>query len=67
MSVSLPKNSASTKVGMLENSNQDSSLNIAITATFTAEPIAESLSFWLNELTLNSQIEFAPYNQVFQQ
>jgi FkbH-like protein len=40
---------------------------IAITATFTAEPIEESLAFWMQELELSCQIEFAPYNQVFQQ
>ena len=40
---------------------------IAITATFTAEPIEESLAFWMQELDLPTKIEFAPYNQVFQQ
>ena len=40
---------------------------IAITATFTAEPVAESLGFWLPELNISANIEFAPYNQVFQQ
>lgn len=40
---------------------------IAITATFTAEPVEESLAFWTAELELPVKIEFAPYNQVFQQ
>jgi amino acid adenylation domain-containing protein/FkbH-like protein len=40
---------------------------IAVTATFTAEPLAEPLEFWLRELELPAQIQFAPYNQVFQQ
>ncbi len=40
---------------------------IAITANFTAEPIEESLGFWMQELNISSEIEFAPYNQVFQQ
>jgi amino acid adenylation domain-containing protein/FkbH-like protein len=40
---------------------------IAITATFTAEPLEESLRFWLSELGIAAKIEFAPYNQVFQQ
>src|SRR5437588_10451225 len=40
---------------------------IAITATFTAEPLEESLAFWMQELTLPSTITFAPYNQLFQQ
>ena len=40
---------------------------IAITATFTAEPLAESLEYWMKELRVSAAIEFAPYNQVFQQ
>ncbi len=40
---------------------------IAIAATFTAEPIKDSLEFWLQELDISAKIEFAPYNQVFQQ
>jgi FkbH-like protein len=40
---------------------------IAITATFTTEPIQDSLEFWLQELGLPFEIQFAPYNQVFQQ
>ena len=46
---------------------QDMQKTIAITSTFTAEPIEESLTFWTQELELSSTIEFAPYNQVFQQ
>lgn len=40
---------------------------LAIAATFTAEPIAESLAFWMRELNIFNDIEFAPYNQIFQQ
>jgi amino acid adenylation domain-containing protein/FkbH-like protein len=40
---------------------------IAIAATFTAEPLEDSLKFWMEELDLPSDIEFAPYSQVFQQ
>jgi FkbH-like protein len=40
---------------------------IAITATFTAEPVEESLRFWESKLEIPVKIEFAPYNQVFQQ
>jgi FkbH-like protein len=40
---------------------------LAITATFTAEPIEDALRFWMQQLDLPSQIEFAPYNQIFQQ
>lgn len=40
---------------------------LVITATFTAEPIRESIQFWLNKLDLPYQLEFTAYNQVFQQ
>lgn len=41
--------------------------NLAITATFTAEPVKESLKFWMRELGQSWEIEFSPYNQVFAQ
>ena len=40
---------------------------IAITATFTAEPLEKPLGFWMQELEMPMRIEFAPYNQVLQQ
>jgi FkbH-like protein len=40
---------------------------LAISATFTAEPLGAILGFWLAELGLGYSVEFAPYNQVFQQ
>jgi amino acid adenylation domain-containing protein/FkbH-like protein len=40
---------------------------IVIAGTFTAEPLAEPLEFWLKELDLPACVQFAPYNQVFQQ
>jgi len=39
---------------------------IAICATFTAEPLRESLEYWLNELGIAAKLEFAVYNQVIQ-
>jgi FkbH-like protein len=42
----------------------DASVCIAIAATFTAEPVAESIQYWLKRLELPARIEFAPYNQV---
>ncbi len=47
--------------------SKDPAPAIAISATFTAEAIEPTLSFWLRELKLDYQIRFAPYNQVFQQ
>jgi FkbH-like protein len=40
---------------------------LAISATFTAEPIGDALRFWIRQLELPVRIEFASYNQVFQQ
>ncbi|XWK89439.1 MAG: hypothetical protein U7127_05075 [Phormidium sp.] len=40
---------------------------ILITATYSRELIEESLSYWLQEMGLSYPIEFAPYNQVFQE
>ncbi|MEO0836383.1 MAG: FkbM family methyltransferase, partial [Cyanobacteria bacterium J06642_3] len=58
----------------IERASQEALLNslqitqkIAIAASFTAEPIEDSLSFWMEELNLKSEIEFAPYNQIFQE
>jgi len=42
-------------------------LSIVITATFTCEPIESYLLWWAEQFDLNLQIQFAPYNQVFQQ
>ncbi|MEM9089168.1 MAG: FkbM family methyltransferase [Cyanobacteria bacterium P01_F01_bin.53] len=44
----------------------ESSKSLAIAATFTAEPIEDSLNFWMKELDLPYKGEFAPFNQVFQ-
>lgn len=43
------------------------SQTIAVSATFTAEPLEESLTFWMKQLEISAAIEFAPYNQIFQQ
>jgi FkbH-like protein len=40
---------------------------ITLTATFTAEPVEESLNFWMSELDIACKVKFAPYSQVFQQ
>ena len=50
-------------------SGTDSMANsrIIITATFTAEVLKLSLEYWMKRLGFTEFIEFAPYNQVFQQ
>lgn len=40
---------------------------IAISATFTAEPIQPALAFWMEQLGLGYEVRFAPYHQVFQE
>ncbi len=40
---------------------------IVIAATFTAEPVASGLCFLLDEVGLNLDVSFSPYNQVFQE
>ena len=42
-------------------------LSIVVAATFTAEPVQATLEFWMRELGFEGTVEFAPYNQVFQQ
>jgi FkbH-like protein len=49
------------------NSSLDLKWTIAINANFTAEPLGDSLSFWMKELEFPCAIEFGPYDQVFQQ
>src|SRR3982751_4344036 len=45
---------------------QSSLRTLAISATFTSEPIRDPLEFWIREVSLDYRVEFAPYNQVFQ-
>ncbi|MGI0484814.1 HAD-IIIC family phosphatase [Pantanalinema rosaneae CENA516] len=53
---------------LISSQNQtDEQMHLAIAATFTAEPIADTLSFWMQELAMPATIAFAPYNQIFQQ
>ncbi|GII03580.1 HAD-IIIC family phosphatase [Planobispora takensis] len=38
---------------------------LGVAATFTAEPLADVLRFWLAELGIGGDVDFAPYGQVF--
>jgi FkbH-like protein len=40
---------------------------IVVAGTFTAEPLADPLRYWMEQLEMPAAIEFAPYNQAFQQ
>lgn len=54
-------------LGSLPGSHIEAPPVLAVAASFTAEPLAETLAFWANELGLSHDIRFAPYNQLFQQ
>ncbi|HEX5223219.1 MAG TPA: amino acid adenylation domain-containing protein, partial [Verrucomicrobiae bacterium] len=47
--------------------NSPDTETVAVTATFTAEFLAEPFRFWMKELELDATMEFAPYGQVFQE
>jgi FkbH-like protein/FkbM family methyltransferase len=47
-----------------ERSNQ---LNLCIASTFTAEPLETTLRFWGDCFGITTRLQFAPYNQIFQQ
>ncbi len=40
---------------------------ITIASTFTSEPLLSGLEFWKKELNLDIKVEFAAYNQIFQE
>lgn len=42
-------------------------LDIVVSATFTAEPIEDYIRWWLKNFNIETEVKFAPYNQVFQQ
>ncbi|HTL18898.1 MAG TPA: HAD-IIIC family phosphatase, partial [Patescibacteria group bacterium] len=68
-----PVNDFQLTPGLLSQANRNNNSaksdqdNILITATFTAEPVQDSLQFWVRRLELPAGLNFAPYNQVFQQ
>ena len=45
----------------------DRTLTLTVAATFTAEPVEATLRYWSDKLQRAGRIEFAPYDQVFQQ
>ena len=50
------------------NESQGSnSLKLAVSSTFTAEPISDYITWWCKEFREPVELEFAPYNQVFQE
>ncbi len=56
-----------TLVQQSERSAAAGKQRVVVAATYTAEPIREPLEFWLKQLGMPTHIEFALFNQVFQQ
>ncbi|WP_347987153.1 HAD-IIIC family phosphatase [Methylomonas sp. AM2-LC] len=50
-----------------KTSQESTPTPIVIVSSFTAEPVESILSAWMSTLHLYGGIEFAPYNQIFQQ
>jgi FkbH-like protein len=46
---------------------QEKIQKVVISASFTCEPLKDSLDFWMEEMGIPCSIEFSPYNQIFQQ
>ena len=42
-------------------------LSVNLCASFVIDPLQDYMEYWSNEIGINIQISFAPYNQVFQQ
>ncbi|MDQ6844661.1 MAG: amino acid adenylation domain-containing protein [Bacteroidota bacterium] len=56
------------KLSDYQNAEDDhNKLNITICSSFVAEPLEEYMNYWNNELSLHLDIQFSPYNQIFQQ
>jgi FkbH-like protein/FkbM family methyltransferase len=50
-----------------DTANPSPKLDICIAASFTAEPVEDSLQFWADRFGLSGNVQFAPYHQIFQQ
>ncbi len=49
------------------NPETNKKLDVFICSSFVCEPVQEYIDYWATEYELTIQVEFAPYNQVFQQ
>ncbi len=50
----------------MQVNEQDSKFQLAISATFTADPLRSTFQFWGRQLESDFDIVFAPYNQLLQ-
>lgn len=58
-----------SEMNIVENKTEQETpaLPVNICASFVAEPVLEFMEYWGKEMELNFKVNFAPYNQVFQQ
>jgi FkbH-like protein len=50
----------------IEETGKPSQASLVVSATFTAEPLRAGLEFWIQQTAWPFNVQFAPYNQVFQ-
>jgi len=58
---------AFTFLDRVDTADEKKAAHLVIAANFTAEPMEDSLKFWGDHFGVPIHIEFAPYNQIFQQ
>jgi len=58
---------AITLLDRAEAAGEQPAAKLVVASNFTAEPIEDSLNFWGDYFGIPLRVEFAPYNQVFQQ
>ena len=50
-----------------ERVERKAATKLVVASNFTAEPVEDSLRFWAAHFKLQTDVEFAPYDQIFQQ
>ncbi len=58
---------AFTFLDRVDVTDDKAAANLVIASNFTAEPLEDALNFWGDHFGVQIRIEFAPYNQIFQQ
>ena len=58
---------AFTLLDGIDIADEKPTASLVIASNFTAEPLEDTLNFWGNHFGVQMYIEFAPYNQIFQQ
>jgi len=58
---------AFTLLDRVDATDEKAAEHLVIASNFTAEPLEDALNFWGDHFGVQMRIEFAPYNQIFQQ